>query len=152
VGGLLVLRPEMVWPLWPGCALLVAVLLLTPTRIWPLLIVTAFTSFVLYDLQAGLTARAIGVLFFSGLAGILVGALGVIWVFGGAPRFKSVKDLAKYLSIAALLAPIAAAWIGPLTMKANYWLTWRISYFTEALALMTITPAILGWVDGVLNW
>jgi hypothetical protein len=29
LGGALVLRPEMIWPLWPGCAFLVAVLLLT---------------------------------------------------------------------------------------------------------------------------
>src|SRR4029077_60088 len=36
--GTLMLRPQMIWAFWPGCAFLVAVLLLTPRNIWlPLL-------------------------------------------------------------------------------------------------------------------
>src|ERR1700722_5000152 len=58
LGGALVLRPQMVWPLWPGCALLVAVLLLLPRGIWPILIAAGLAGFVLYDLQAGLTLRS----------------------------------------------------------------------------------------------
>src|SRR5579863_5049248 len=62
LGGALVLRPEMVWPLWPGCALLVAMLLLLPRGIWPLLIAAGLAGFVLYDLQAALPLRSCALL------------------------------------------------------------------------------------------
>ena len=41
----LILHPRTIWPLWPGCALLVPVLLLVPRRIWPILMPVALASF-----------------------------------------------------------------------------------------------------------
>jgi len=57
--GALLLHPRTVWPLWPGCALLVSVLLLVPRRIWPILIPISFAAFALYDLQAGVPIGSI---------------------------------------------------------------------------------------------
>jgi len=65
VGGALVLRPQMVWPLWPGCAFLVSALLLTPRRIWPALLVAGLAGFLVYDLSAGLPTRSIALLLLS---------------------------------------------------------------------------------------
>src|SRR5436309_14577736 len=48
--GAMILNPRTVWPLWPGSAILVSVLLLVPGRIWPILIPAAFATFALYDL------------------------------------------------------------------------------------------------------
>ena len=45
LGGLLVVRPQLVWPLWLGTVLLVSILLLVPRRLWPILIAAAFASF-----------------------------------------------------------------------------------------------------------
>jgi integral membrane sensor domain MASE1 len=67
LAGLLVLRPQMIWPLWPGCALLVAILLLTARRNWPLLLLVGLAGFALYDLREGLAVRSIALL----LAGVL---------------------------------------------------------------------------------
>src|SRR5437660_9062942 len=54
LGGALVLRPQMIWPLWPGCAFLVAVLLQVQRKaIWPALLAAGLAGFALYDLQAG---------------------------------------------------------------------------------------------------
>src|SRR5579862_1291606 len=58
----LVVRPYMVWPLWPGCALLVGLLLLVPQKTWPVLIPAGIGGFVLYDLQTGLTLRSTALL------------------------------------------------------------------------------------------
>src|SRR5215469_3068964 len=96
LGGVLVLRPQMVWPLWPGCAFLVAVLLVTPRKIWPALLVAGLAGFALYDVQEALPVRAIGWLLGADSVEILVAALGVHYLFGGAPRLNSVKALAKY--------------------------------------------------------
>src|SRR6266550_3533179 len=109
LGGALVLRPEMIWPLWPGCAFLVAVLLLTPRRVWPAVLVAGLAGFALYDVQEALPIRAIGSLLVADSIEILVAALGVTYVFGGVPRLNSVKSLAKYSLFAVILAPASVA-------------------------------------------
>lgn len=149
LGGALVLRPQMIWPLWPGCAFLVAVLLLTPRKIWPAVLTAGLAGFVFYDARAGLPLRATVLLILGDSAEILIVAFGVTRVFGGLPRLRSLKSLAKYSLFAGILGPISAASVGALAFGGDYWASWRISFFTEALALLTLTPAILSWVDAV---
>ena len=57
--GALALGPHMLSPLWPSCALLASVLLLTPRRTWPILIVAAFATFALCDVGLGVPSRSI---------------------------------------------------------------------------------------------
>ena len=147
LGGALVLRPQMIWPLWPGCAFLVAVLLLAPWKIWPALLISGLAGFVFYDAEAGLPIRATFWLILADTVEILIAAVGVRYLFNGAPCLKSVKSLAQYSLFAVILAPIAAASIGAAAFGGDYWSTWKISFLTEALALLTLTPAILSWVD-----
>jgi PAS domain S-box-containing protein len=147
VGGTLVLRPQMVWPLWPGCALLVAVLLLVPRKIWPILLAAGLAGFALYDLQAGLTLRSTALLLLADTIEVLIAALGVSYSFAGAPRLNSVESLTRYSLFAVILAPVSTAFLGTFALGGDYWLRWRTSFFTEALALLTLTPAILSWVS-----
>jgi PAS domain S-box-containing protein len=149
LGGALVLRPQMIWPLWPGCAFLVAVLLLTPRKIWPALLVAGLTGFVFYDVRAGLPIRAVSWLILGDTLEIIIASLGITYLFGGVPCLRSIKSLAKYSLFAVVLAPIAAASIGAFAFGGDYWVAWRISFLTEALALLTLTPAILSWVDTI---
>src|SRR5215470_16499206 len=86
IGGALVLRPEMIWPVWPGCAFLVALLLLTPRKIWPAVLAAGLSGFALYDVQEALATRAIVLFLVADAMEILIGALGVASVFGGVPR------------------------------------------------------------------
>ena len=152
LGGALVVRPQMVWPLWPGCALLVAVLLLLPRGIWPILIAAGLAGFVLYDLQAGLTLRSTALLILADTVEIIIASVGVSYFCGGLPRLNSVASLTKYSFIAVILAPMPAAFISTSASSGNYWIRWRIGFFTEALALLTLTPAILAWVRTRQTW
>ena len=152
LGGALVLWPQMVWPVWPGCALLVAVLLLLPRGIWPILIAAGLAGFVLYDLQAGLTLRSIALLILADAVEILIASFGVSYFCAGLPRLNSLASLARYSLLAVILAPMAAAFISTSASGGNYWIRWRIGFFTEALALLTLTPAILGWVRTRRAW
>jgi len=77
---------------------------------------------------------------------ILIAALCLSYSFGGAPRLDSVRALVKYSFFAVLLAPVAGAFVGAFTIGQDYWTNWRISFFSEALAYLTIVPAILGWL------
>ena len=152
LGGSLVLRPQMIWPIWPGCAFLVAVLLLVRRRIWPILIAAGFAGFILYDLRAGLALRSTAFLILADTLEVLIAALGVSYCFAGVPRLNSLKSLAKYSVFAVILAPVTTAFISTVILSGDYWLRWRTSFFTEALALFTLTPAILSWVSTRQEW
>ena len=152
LGGLLVVRPQMLWALWPGCALLVAVLLLTPRRLWPILLAAGLAGFVLYDAQAGLALRPTVILIVSDAVEVLVAALGVSYFLSGPVRLNSVSSLARYSLFAVVLAPLTAAFIATAAFSGNYWIRWRIGFFTEALALLTVTPAILSWASVGQTW
>jgi PAS domain S-box-containing protein len=149
--GTLMLRPQMIWAFWPGCAFLVAVLLLTPRNIWLPLLAAGLSGFVLYDVQAGLSIRNTFQFILADTVEILVAALGVSYFFGGAPTLTSIRSLAKYSLFAVILSPLFAAFLGAVAYGGQYWLSWRISFLSEALALLILPPAILSWVDGVLT-
>ena len=144
LGGSLVIRPEMIWPVWPGCAFLVAALLLTPRKLWPVILLAGLAGFAVYDAQEHLPIRAISLLLLADSIEILVAALGVSYVFGGVPRLNSVQSLAEYSLFAVVLAPLSVSSVAASAFPGD---SFQVAFFTEALALLTLTPAILGWVD-----
>jgi PAS domain S-box-containing protein len=120
------------------------VLLLTPRKVWPAFFAAGLAGFALYDVQEALPIRATGFLLVADSIEILVAALGVTYVFGGVPRLDSVKSLAKYSLFAVILAPVVVASAAASALEGDVWL---VGFFTEALALLTLTPAILSWAD-----
>ena len=126
----------MIWVFWPGCAFLVAVLLLTPRKIWLPLLGAGLSGFVLYDVQAGLSIRATSQFILADTVEILVAALGVSYFFGGAPTLTSIRSLAQYSLFAVILSPLFAAFsvrsptgenIGLVGGSAFYRSRWRYS-------------------------
>ena len=117
-----------------------------------MLIAAGLAGFVLYDLQAGLTLRSTALLILADTVEILIASLGVSYFCAGLPRLNSVASLASYSFLAVVLAPMAAAFISTSASSGNYWIRWRIGFFTEALALLTLTPAILAWVRTRQAW
>jgi PAS domain S-box-containing protein len=152
LGGALISNPQMVWPLWPSCAILVSGLLLVPLRIWPILLPVAFAGFCLYDLQVGVSVGSIGWFILADTVQVLVAALGLRYCFDDLPRLNSIKALAKYSFFAVILAPFAAAFLSARGIRGDYWNGWRICFFSEVLAFVTLTPAILSWITEGRTW
>lgn len=148
-GGVFALREPMAWPFWPGCAFLLAILLLSPQRIWAGLLLAGLTGFVVYDLQQGLAIRSVALLIVADSIEILIAAFGVRYALGPRPRLNSLASVTKYAFFAVILAPSFAACIGAVALGGNYGSSWWISFLTEALALLTLTPAILSWAETV---
>ena len=119
LGGALVLHPEMIWPLWPGCAFLVAVLLQMPRKVWPAVLVAGLAGFALYDVQEALPIRAIALLLVADTVEILIATLGVTYAFGGVPRLNSVKSLLKYSLFAVILAPVSVASVATSALEGD---------------------------------
>lgn len=148
----LLLHPQTVWPLWPGCALLVSVLLLVRRSIWPIVIPAAIGAFALFDVQAGVPIRSIAWFIPADTVQVLIAALGLRYFFNGVPRLNSVSALVKYVFFAVLLAPAAGAFLAAMGIDGDYWNSWSISFFSEALAFVTLTPAILSWLSNGNAW
>ena len=152
LAGSLVLRPQLIWPFWPGSAFLVAVLLSTRRSLWPILLLAGFAGFTVNDVLAGLAARSIALYLLSDVGEILVAAVGIHYAFPGGLRLNNTRSLFKYLLIAGVLSPMVAAFVCVLVIGGQHRFSWRLSFLTEALALLTLTPAILGWVDSACSW
>ena len=150
--GAMILNPRTVWPFWPGCAILVSVLLLVPGRIWPILIPAAFATFALYDLQVGVPIQSIAWFVLANTVEVLTSALCLRYFFDDVPRLNSVKAVAKYSFFAVILAPAGAAFFSANGIGGHYWEGWRVCFLSEALAFVTLTPAILSWITEGPAW
>jgi PAS domain S-box-containing protein len=145
--GMLVSNPQTVWPLWPGCAILVTGLLLVRVSFWPLLIPASFVGFTLADLQAGVPLSSIAWFIPGNTIEVLISAIGLRFCFEGLPRLNSVKALARYSFFAVVLAPFAGAFLSAHGISRDYWTGWRTVFLSEMLAFVTVTPALLSWVS-----
>jgi PAS domain S-box-containing protein len=136
--------PQTEFPLWPGCAVLAAILLLLPRKLWPITLGAGLSGFVFYDLQAGIPIHSIAWLILADTVEILVATLGLSYALDGHPRLSSLKALAKYFFVTVFLASLLVSLVGMLGSNGNQWLSGRISFLSEALAFLTFTPAVLG--------
>jgi PAS domain S-box-containing protein len=144
--GVLDSNPQTVWPLWPGCAILVTGLLLLRVSVWPVVIAGSFVGFAFADLQAGVPLSSIVRFVPGNTVEVLVSAIGLRYCFDGPPRLNSIRALMKYSVFAVLLAPLAGAFLSAQGISRDYWTGWKIVFLSEALAFLTITPALLSWV------
>jgi PAS domain S-box-containing protein len=147
LGGILIIQTTgTASPLWPGCAVLAAILLLVPRKMWPPLLIAGLAAFAAYDLQVGLGIRSIAWLILADTIEILLAAWGVSYALKGPPQLNSLKALAKYSFFAVFLSPLIVATLGTRGFSDDPWASWRISFLSEALAFLTFAPAILGLV------
>ena len=69
------------------------------------------------------------------------------------PQLTNVRALAKYLAVGVILSPCVAGLVGAIASFHNgYWLQWRLWFFADALAFLTVTPAILTWAREGRAW
>ena len=141
-----------VWPLWPGCALLTALLLLSRRKLWPFLLPAGLAGFILYDLRTGLGTASILWLMLTDLTEILTATFGVRSLFNGELRLDSIKRFTKYCAFAVFLAPALSASLGAAAAEGAYWINWSLIFSSEALAFLTVTPAVLGWAYEIGRW
>jgi PAS domain S-box-containing protein len=147
LAGVLISNPQTVWPLWPGCAILVVGLLLVRVSVWPLLIPASFVGFALADLQAGVPLSSIAWFIPGNTVEVLIAAIGLRYCFDGVPRLNSVRALAKYSFFTIVLAPFTGAFLSAHGIGHDYWMSWKIVSLSEVLAFVTVTPALLSWVS-----
>jgi PAS domain S-box-containing protein len=150
LGGMLVItEPQVLWPVWPGCAVLVAVLYISPRKNWPLLIPAGLAGFALYDLPAGVPLKGMAILLLSDLVEIATVIWGIQYFLNGVARLDSLKSFARYAFVTVILGPLLGLAIGIHAMSGDWWTSARNSFLSDGLAFLTLAPAILGWADRI---
>jgi PAS domain S-box-containing protein len=145
--------PEHKASFWILTPFLLAVLLLTPRRIWPYLIAAALAAPPIADFIKGVTLTSEIWLSLGDLVEVLIAAFGIHLLFRGTPHLGNVNALAKYVAVAVILAPGISGFVGAVGyVHGSYWLMWRIWFFADALGFLTVTPAILSWAHGGRRW
>jgi integral membrane sensor domain MASE1 len=145
LGHSIVLSYQGVSVLWPACAFLASMLLLVPRRTWLVLIPAGLAGFAVNDVQFGFEPGTIALLNLADTIEILIVCLGLGYSFDGVPRLNSSKAFARYCFVAVLLGPFVSAFIVALAMPGSYVVNARVWFFSQALAFLTLTPAILSW-------
>jgi PAS domain S-box-containing protein len=145
--------PDHIASFWPSTALLVAVLLLVPRKTWPLLIFAGLGAMALADLENGVPIGFEIWITLGNLAEVLIATIGIRYLLNGGADLSTFKALAKYLVFTAIFVPFVSALVGAIGSESGgYLLQWRIWFFADALAFLTVAPAILTWVREGREW
>jgi len=151
LGFALTFQPHPVSVLWPPNSLLLAVLLLSPSRLWWALILAAFPAHLLAEFQSGVPFKMNLCWFISNSFEALIGAASTRFLIGHRRCFDSLQTVAIFLLCGAFLAPFLSSFVDSAFVSLNhwgnqdYWGVWRMRFFSNVFATLILAPAILMW-------
>jgi len=153
IGLALTFDPFPLSVLWPPNALLLACLLLAPTRWWWLLIGAAFPAHLLAELQGGVPIAMVLGWFVSNVVEALIGAVFLRRFAGPALTLGTLRGVVLF-SFASVLAPFLSSFVDAGLVRfigwrdADYWSLWHARMFSNMLATLTFVPIALTWAAG----
>src|SRR6266404_4612736 len=156
IGFALTFRPHPVSVLWPPNSILLAALLLTPVRIWWVILLAAFPAHLAAQLQSNVPPTMILCWFISNSCEALIGAGCVLYLIDRPVRFDRLGNVGIFIFFAAFLAPFLSSFLDSAFVAINqfgqdsYWQVWRIRFTSNVLATLTLVPLIVTWrVEGI---
>ena len=139
--------------LWPPNALLMAALLITPSREWPWLILAAFPAHLLAEHESGVPVTMILCWFVSNVTEALIGSYLLRRILREVPRFTSLRSVALFVLCAALAAPFFSSFLDATFVtlvgwgSSTYSELWIHRFSANVLANLTIVPLVLAWTN-----
>jgi PAS domain S-box-containing protein len=156
IGIALTMRPAPVSTLWPPNAVVMAILLLTPPRLWWAVLLAALPAHVAVEVRHGIPLPMVMSWFLSNSIDAIIGAGLVRWLSPGPIRFDSFRRysvlvVATFVSVG--LSSFLDAWFVHLNAfgSVGYWDNWRMRFFSNILATLTLVPLIVGLGSGALE-
>lgn len=147
------LQPGSVSTLWMPNSILFAGLLLTHKRWWWLVILISLPAHIAAELESGVPATMVVSWFVSNSFQALIGAAFIRYFHPAEFRLDRNKHLATFLIFGAFLAPFLSSFLDAGLVKLNawgaqtYWELWKVRFFSNVLATLTLVPFILEWVQ-----
>ena len=136
-------------PFWPPNVILFCALLFVPYKRWWHYAAAAIPAHILAELQVGMPMLQIAVAFVTNCMVAFLSAAGVRGLLGGPPWLDSFQRASVYVVITAVVSPGVAALGGAFVRISEgaalefYGLFWAQWYLANALASLTLGPAIL---------
>ncbi len=144
--------------LWPPNSILLAALLLLPTRQWWVVLLGALPAHLLVQLPRGVPVVMSLAFFLSNSCEALLGAFLIRRSIDGPLRFDSLKSAGVFVLAAVVVAPFLSSFLdaGFVTLIGwqgeSYWDVWRARLPSNALAALAIPPVIVLWANDGPAW
>ena len=158
IGFALTFPTHAVSTLWPPNAILLACLLLTPTRKWWLVLLGVFPAHVAVQLQSGVPTLMILCWFVSNTSEALIGAYCIRWLIGSPLKFDNFWDAGVFMIFAVFLAPFVSSFMDAAFVvlvgwkEGAYWQVWRMRFTANVLAELALVPFIVLWATNGVAW
>jgi two-component system sensor kinase FixL len=158
IGFALTLRPHPISVLWPPNSILLAALLLTPVRVWWVILLAAFPAHLAAQMQSNVPPAMILCWFISNSCEALIGAGCIRYLIDRPVRFDRLGNVGIFIFFAAFLAPFLSSFVDAAFVAINhfggdsYWQVWRIRFTSNVLAALTLAPLIVIWVADGIAW
>jgi two-component system, LuxR family, sensor kinase FixL len=151
IGFALTFKPFPVSVLWPPNSILVAALLLTPPRIWWVVLLAAFPAHCATQLQSHVPPLMILSWFISNSCEAVIGAGLTRYLVGGPIRFRSLRNTGIFCLCVVFIGPFLSSFLDAAFVVWNhwgegaYWKLIRIRFSSNALAALIVVPLIVTW-------
>src|SRR6266513_1885527 len=152
IGFALTLKPHPVSVLWPPNSVLVAALLLTPTRLWWFVLLAAFPAHLAAQLQSDVPPLMIMCWFISNASEAVIGVGLMYYVVGGPMRFQSLRNVGIFCLCVVFIGPFLSSFLDAAFVVWNhwgqdgYWELIRVRLSSNAVSVLIIVPSIVTWV------
>jgi signal transduction histidine kinase len=150
IGFALTFQPHPVSTLWPPNSILLAALLLSQPRQWWLLLMAAFPAHLLVQVNADIPMTMILCWFVSNCTEALIGASIMRYLAVSEVRFDNTRHVSMFLLV-AMLGPFLSSFLDAAFVTLNrfgnspYWAVFRMRFFSNVLASVTLVPLIVTW-------
>ena len=151
LGFALTFRPVPVSVLWPPNSILAAALLLTPLRMWWLVLLAAFPAHWAAELQSQVPATMILCWFISNSCEAVIGAGLARYLIGGPVRLNRLSSVGYFCLCVVFTGPFLSSFLDAGFVAWNgwghgaYWEIWRVRFTSNVLAALTVAPLIVTW-------
>lgn len=154
VGFALTFQPHPVSTLWPPNSIVFAALLLLPVRQWWLVILGALPGHLAAQMNADIPTPMMLCWFVSNCTEGLIGASVMRYLTKqDQVRLDNTYQVGVFILV-ALLGPFLSSFLDAAFVLLNqfgdspYWTVYRMRFFSNSLASLTLVPLILTWRQG----
>jgi two-component system, NarL family, sensor histidine kinase UhpB len=137
--------------LWLPNSILLAVLLVSPPRAWPLLLIAAFPAQLLVAFQSGAPLLTMSLLFLTNCADAALGAS--LWRYAsrGELRLEGLRPMLTFLVLGAAVPPLLLSFVDAAISVAtgwgtDYWLAYTTRVRANVLTNAIFVPAAVALI------
>ena len=142
---------------WPANAILLAAFLLAPRRTWWTLLLAVLPAHMIAQLQAGVPVPTALGWFLTNTSEALVGAFCIARLTRPRNTLDNVRGVFTFVVFGVMLAPLATSFLDAAAVVITGWSRafWPLGierFWTNALAELTLVPAIVLWSSNGISW